>query len=83
MDSLSFGAKVIGPDTGSFRDYAMNKDLNVYVFNEYKDIGNIIENYRGINISAEKYSEFLEKNNWKNFIGKALNLINTSVTSCR
>lgn len=83
MDSLSFGAKVIGPDTGSFRDYAMNKDLNVYVFNEYKDISNIIENNRGINISAEKYSEFLEKNNWKNFIGKALNLINTSVTSCR
>lgn len=44
MDTLSFGAKVIGPDTGSFSDYSKNYDLNVYVFNKFDDIKDIVKN---------------------------------------
>lgn len=75
MDSLSFGAKVIGPNTGSFKDYAKYKNLNVYVFDEYKDIYDIIKTKKGIKISPDGYSEFLNDNNWNNFIQKSLNLI--------
>ena len=38
MDSLSFGAKVIGPAVGSFRDYAAEPLLNVYTFHTFDDI---------------------------------------------
>lgn len=38
MDSLSFGAKVIGPEVGSFKDYAGNSLLNVYTFKSFDDI---------------------------------------------
>ena len=75
MDSLSFGAKVIGPNTGSFNDYADNKDLNVYIFKEYKDICEIIKNNSDKKISSEGYSRFLENNNWNNFIQKVLRLV--------
>lgn len=75
MDSLSFGAKVIGPNTGSFKDYAKDKNLNVYVFDEYKDISEIVKNKRGIKISYDCYKRFLDNNNWKSFIHKALKLV--------
>lgn len=38
MDSLSFGSKIIGPEVGSFKDYAREKRLNVYTFHDYEDI---------------------------------------------
>ena len=75
MDTLSFGAKIIGPNTGSFKDYANNKSLNVYVFDEYKDISNIISANRNATISTDEYNKFLNENNWENFIQKVINLI--------
>lgn len=41
MDSLSFGAQVIGPDVGSFKDYAADPLLNVYTFHTFEDIPNL------------------------------------------
>lgn len=75
MDTLSFGAKIIGPNTGSFKDYAKNNNLNVYVFDEYKDISNIIIANRNATISTEGYNKFLNENNWGNFIRKVITII--------
>lgn len=75
MDTLSFGAKVIGPDTGSFSDYSKNNDLNVYVFNKFDDIKDIVKKHHDTKISEEGYSKFLEENNWNAFIRKAISLI--------
>lgn len=67
MDSLSFGAKVIGPDTGSFKDYAAEPRLKVYTYRTFGDIPAIVERYGDIPADRESYKDFLEKQNWTNF----------------
>ncbi len=74
MDSLSFGAKVIGPDVGSFKDYSTFTQLNVYTFKEYNDIEKIIKNNNN-KVSIKGYINFLEENSWKVFIRKILKLV--------
>lgn len=72
MDSLSFGAKVIGPDVGSFRDYASsNSGLNVYTFKYFEDIPQIVRQKREEPVSTDNYRRFLTENNW-NFFAKSL-----------
>lgn len=74
MDSLSFGAKIIGPNVGSFIDYSQNSQLKVFVFRHYDDIENIVHRYSDpIDISA--YSQFLREHSWSFFIRKMLCLI--------
>lgn len=75
MDSLSFGTKVIGPDTGSFRDYAQEKRLNVYTFRDYKDIEGIVTRYKDSPVSWEGYREFLEENSWNHFAHRVVELV--------
>lgn len=67
MDSLSFGAKVIGPHVGSFCDYARNSLLNVYTFHSFDEIGNIVNEHRPDIVSADNYRRFLTENNWMHF----------------
>ena len=67
MDSLSFGAKVIGPDTGSFRDYAHNPQLRVYTFRLFDAIPDIVHKHSADKASPECYREFLERNTWPHF----------------
>lgn len=75
MDSLSLGAKIIGPNTGSFKDYSQNSQLKVYVFHDYNDIEDIIHGYPDpIDISA--YLHFLNEHSWHFFVKKMLCLIN-------
>ncbi|MBQ8889696.1 MAG: exopolysaccharide biosynthesis protein [Bacteroidaceae bacterium] len=76
MDSLSFGAKVIGPATGSFKDYSHEPLLKVYTFEEFGDVFNIIEQKKLIPVSKEDYQTFLEQHNWQSFISQLLNLLN-------
>lgn len=66
MDSLSFGAKVIGPDIGSFRDYAHHSLIEVHTFNSFKDIPTIICN-ENKTIDIERYKHFLHENSWEKF----------------
>ncbi|AHF12554.1 exopolysaccharide biosynthesis protein [Barnesiella viscericola DSM 18177] len=75
MDSLSFGAKVIGPDTGSFKDYAQEKRLNVYTFRDYREIDEIVTRYRDCPVSWEGYRDFLEENSWPNFGRRVVELV--------
>lgn len=66
MDSLSFGAKVIGPDTGSFRDYADNPDLKVFTFKSFDEIPSIIAR-NDEKIDREQYIRFLNNHSWEAF----------------
>lgn len=67
MDSLSFGAKVIGPHVGSFRDYARDIRLNVYTFHSFNEIGEIVNEHRTDIPLTGNYRRFLAENNWMNF----------------
>lgn len=77
MDSLSFGAKVIGPNVGSFRDYAHEPHLKVYTFNSFHDIKSIIAQNKDEEISLSDYRSFLEQHNWTHFIHTLMELLTT------
>lgn len=69
MDSLSFGARVIGPNIGSFRDYANEPLLCVHTFDSFSEIAPIA-NHATRHANPDDYRLFLEKHSWKEF-GKA------------
>lgn len=75
MDSLSFGAKVIGPHTGSFKDYEHENKLNVHTFTSFKEIPKIISNEKDTQVNLEQYARFLEENNWEHFADKLIGLL--------
>lgn len=66
MDSLAFGARIIGPHTGSFRDYTDNLLIQVNTFHTFEDIPSICANQEQP-INIEGYRTFLNKYNWENF----------------
>lgn len=74
MDSLSFGAKIIGPNTGAFKDYANEPRLKVYNFQSFNDIPNIITEHKDEKISIEEYEDFLNEHNWEHFIKEIIKL---------
>lgn len=75
MDSLSFGARVIGPEVGSFKDYAHEPRLRVYTFRQLEDIAGIVSQHKEEPVSLEDYRLFLEENNWQNFGDKVIKLV--------
>ena len=77
MDSLSFGAKVIGPDTGSFKDYTHEASLHVYTFKDFSDIVRIVNQYKESPVSIESYKRFLQENNWESFAKSFAHLLNS------
>ena len=75
MDSLSFGAKVIGPEVGSFKDYASNSLLNVYTFKSFDDISGIVQQHKHDSVSLANYRKFLEENDWTHYAQKLAKLL--------
>ena len=75
MDSLSFGAKVIGPEVGSFKDYAGNSLLNVYNFKSFDDIPGIVQQHKHDSVSLANYRKFLEENDWTHYAQKLAKLL--------
>lgn len=75
MDSLSFGAKIIGPEVGSFKDYTNNQQINVYTFRNFDEINNIVQQHKQDKVSLENYRTFLEENNWTHFTKKLIQLL--------
>ena len=75
MDSLSFGAKVIGPATGSFIDYSHNSLLNVHTFKSLDDIAVILSDYKKEKASLVGYGQFLDENAWQYFGSKIIELV--------
>lgn len=75
MDSLSFGAKVIGPNTGSFRDYAKNPLLRVYCYDSFDDLQDFLLRHGDEAIVSSEYKYFLEDNDWQHFATRLLKLL--------
>lgn len=75
MDSLSYGTKVIGPNVGSFHDYAQLSNLNVYTFQSFQDIPMLVKTHRTDQISLIAYQQFLQTNNWDNYVQTLIQLI--------
>ena len=77
MDSLSFGAKIIGPNTGSFKDYAHEPSLNVHTFEGFCDIIPIVNQHKESPVSYENYKRFLAEKNWESFAQSFTHLLKT------
>lgn len=68
MDSLLFGASVIGPYMGAFKDM---KDLNLcFCFKKYDDIIRIID--KNIYIDKNTINNFIDENTWTEFAKKVV-----------
>lgn len=76
MDSLSLGAVVIGPETGSFLDLSKEKDINVFTFSSFYDIDRMMAEKGECHFSIEGYPKFLEENNWSCFVRKFISEVN-------
>lgn len=64
--SLSRGACVIGPDTGSFHD--LKEEGIIDVFENYDDLISTIEFHLvHPNLNSRKIEEFVERNSWRSF----------------
>lgn len=74
MDSLSYGAKVIGPRVGAFAELEKNVDVCVYTFNQFSDIDSILKCDNKI-VDYDKYNDFLESNSWSQFMKEMLNIL--------
>ena len=75
MDSLSYGCKIIGPDTGSFKDYSHEPRLKVYTFDGFPDIEGIVERHKDDTAVKEDYKDFLTEKDWPHFIRRLSRLI--------
>jgi len=74
MDSLSFGARVIGPDTGSFADYSTEERITVRTYDTYADIERVLASPDpGYDPAA--YADFLEEKSWRAFAGRFKTLV--------
>ena len=67
MDSLSYGMPVIGPNVGSFQDYAAEQELRVYTFRTFHDIPRLVKEHRNVPFTPRRYASFLQRNSWFNF----------------
>lgn len=75
MDSLSFGAKIIGPTAGSFTDYTNNSSICVYTFHNFEEIPMLVKKYGLDEISTEKYHSFLDEYSWAHFADTIIDYI--------
>lgn len=76
MDSLGYGANIVGPDVGAFTDLANEDIINVYT--DFPDMFKTIDeqlNDDGKIISKEKIDSFLIDNSWNKFASNISNLL--------
>lgn len=78
MDSLSYGAKVIGPDVGSFKDYARLPELDVYTYQQFDEIPALVAAHRDEKVDTAAYARFLDENSWPHFVDTLMQLIRES-----
>lgn len=76
MDSLSFGARIVGPDTGSFRDYACEPRLKVYTFHGFDELNRILYAHADEAADPSAYRDFLTENDWPHYVRRLIALIN-------
>ena len=67
IDSLSLGGKVIGPNSGSFKEYMSDHRIKVYTYNDFSEVEKIV-NANNENISVKDYADYLAEYSWDNYI---------------
>ena len=72
---LSYGAKVIGPRSGSFEDYAAEPALRVYTFDSFGDIPGIVARHRMDVADRIAYASFLRNHDWPYFANRLTQLL--------
>jgi glycosyltransferase involved in cell wall biosynthesis len=78
MDSLGYGANIIGPNVGAFADLANEGIINTY--SDFPSMFKIIDeqlNDKGKKIDKEKIDRFLEDNSWNKFAENVCKLLNS------
>lgn len=70
MDSLGFGARIIGPNVGAFAD--LKKEGLIRTFNDFADLVSILDDelYSANNICKDKVMFFLSDNSWFKYAEK-------------
>lgn len=63
MDSLLFGATVVGPNVGAFKD--ISADELCFTFNDYSDIFRMVD--RNATIEPNKIEQYVNCNTWECF----------------
>lgn len=75
MDSLSYGAAVIGPEAGSFDDYAAEPALRVCTFRTFDDIPALVAAHRGADADRAATARFLDGHDWPHFVQRLTALL--------
>ena len=69
MDTLSYGARIIGPHSGAFKDLA--EENLIVTYKNYDDLAGLLDNFEDVGDPDEKkISEFISENSWDNFAMK-------------
>lgn len=79
MDSLGYGANIIGPDVGAFSDLANEHIINIYT--DFTDMFKIIDeqlNDESKTDIIKKSEKFLEDNSWEKFAENIVHLLDSS-----
>lgn len=74
MDSLSMGARVIGPEAGSFIDYAAEPLLQVFTFRTFDDLLPLLCQSQPP-VDHARYRRFLEAHSSRHFARKLIKLL--------
>ena len=67
VDSLSLGGKVIGPNSGSFKEYMSDPRIKVYTYNDFSEVEKIVKE-NSDKISVKDYADYLAEYSWDNYI---------------
>lgn len=76
MDSLGYGANIVGPNVGAFGDLEKEGIINTY--SDFPDMFRVVEdqlNDNGKIIPQEKINQFFENNSWDRFAENVSNLL--------
>ncbi len=76
MDSIGYGANIIGPDVGAFTDLAKDRILNT--FNDFDQLIPIIDkqlNDDDFDKNNEKFNNFLSNNTWDKYAESVYHVI--------
>lgn len=75
MDTLSYGARIIGPKAGAFKDLAEENLIAIY--QNFDELVNIIDNsLTGKDSIKERIAKFVSENSWENYAMKLYKWIN-------
>lgn len=77
MDSLTYGATIVGPGVGAFKDLHELELIETYAdFNSLVDVVDLLLNSPVENQARKvRFAEFMKENSWSQFSSKLQKLI--------